>query len=190
MTSATEERILEAARRVLCVNPGATIDDMAAEALVGRATVFRLFHNRAGLLKRLARRAIVVTDQVTSEAVASAQTATEALRLAITAVVGVGEHYRFLGIAVGLCGDEEIAGAYDRQLSELADLVAATKREGSIRPEIPTGWIVALIDGQIWAASAAVAKGTVGLLQAKELMWESIMSGISTGTTGAYANVK
>ena len=190
MTSTTEERILEAARRVLCENPGATIDDIAGEALVGRATVFRLFNNRAGLLKTLARRAILVTDQVTSEAVASAQSATEALRLAITAVLGASEHYRFLGTAVELRSDEEIAGAYDRQLSELSDLVAAARREGSIRPEIPTGWVVALIDGQIWAAGAAVAKGTVGLLQAQELIWESIMSGISTGKKGGYANVK
>lgn len=188
MTSTTEERILEAARRLLCANPGATVDDIATEARVGRATVFRLFRNRAGLLNTLAHRAIAVTDQVAGEAAASAPTATEALRAVITAVLGVSEHYRFLGTTVELSGDEEIASAYDRQLSQLADLVVAAKRERGIRPDLPTAWVVALIDGQLWAASAAVAKGAVGLLQAQELMWETIMTGISSGTASGYAN--
>lgn len=132
MASTTEERILEAARRVLCANPGATIDDIAAEALVGRATVFRLFNNRAGLLKRLARRAIAVTDQVTSEAAASAQTATEALRLAITAVLGAGEHYRFLGKAVELCGDE----AFDRTAAQTRFQFEGTEREAGVAEHV------------------------------------------------------
>ena len=188
MPSTTEERILEAARRVLCANAGATIDEIAAEARVGRATVFRLFKSRAELLKTLARQAILVTDQVAGEAVASAPTATEALRAVITAVLGASEHYRFLATAVELSGDEEIAGAYDRQLSELGDLVAAARREGSIRPDLPTAWVVALIDGQLWATGAAVAKGTVGLRQAQELIWETIMTGISARKALRYTN--
>lgn len=188
MPSTTEERILDAARRVLCVNAGATVDEIAAEAQVGRATVFRLFKSRAGLLRTLGRRAILVTDQVAAEAAASAPTATEALRAVITAVLGASEHYRFLGTAVELSEDEEIARAYDRQLSELADLVAAARREGSIRPDLPTAWVVAVIDGQLWATGAAVAKGAVGLLQAQELIWETIMTGISARKAIEYTN--
>lgn len=178
--SFTEERILDAARRVLAAHPGATMDEIAGEARVGRATVFRCFRNRAELLKTLAGRAIAVTDQVASEAAASAETATEALRRVITAVLGASDHYRFLGAAAELSGEEEIASAYERQLGDLAELVAAARREGSIRPELPTGWVVAMIDGQIWAAGAAVTKGAVGRLQAQELLWESIVDGIGT----------
>ncbi len=187
MPSTTEERILEAARRVLCANAGATVDEIAAEARVGRATVFRLFKSRSELLKTLARRAILVTDQVAGEAAASAPTATEALRAVVTAVLGASEHYRFLGTAVELSEDEEIAAAYERQLSELGNLVAAARREGSIRPDLPTAWVVALIDGQLWATGAAVAKGSVGLLQAQELIWETIMTGISGRKAPGYA---
>lgn len=188
MGSATEERILDAARRVLCANPAATIDDIAASARVGRATVFRLFGNRAGLLKALARLAIDVTGRRAADAVATAPTATAALRLAIAAVVGECEHYRFLAMAADLSEDPEIAGAYDRQLSRLAELVVAARREGGIRAEIPTAWAVAMIDGQVWAAGNAVATGAVGLLQAQELVWETTMAGISTAAPRQHAD--
>lgn len=178
--SFTEERILDAARRVLAAHPGATMDEIAREARVGRATVFRCFRNRAELLTTLARRAIAVTDQVASEAAASAETATEALRRVIVAVLGASDHYRFLGAAAELSGEDEIASAYERQLGDLAALVTAARLEGGIRPELPTGWVVAMIDGQIWAAGAAVTKGAVGRLQAQELLWETIVDGIGT----------
>ena len=188
MGSGTEERILDAARRVLCANPGATVDDIASAARVGRATVFRLFENRAGLVKALARRAIAVTDRLATGAAASAPTATDALRLAITAVLRECEHYRFLGMAAELFADSEIASAYDRQLSGLTELVVAAKREGSIRAGIPTAWVVAMIDGQVWAAGNAVATGAVGLLQAQELVWETTMAGISTDSARRFAD--
>lgn len=189
ISSAKEEQILEAARRVLCVNPAASVDDIAAAARVGRATVFRRYGNRAGLLEALARRAIAVTDRVAAEAAAPAGTATEALKQVMAAIVGVSEHYRFLGTAAELSGNEEVAGAYERQLSELADLVAAVKREGNIRPDLPTAWVVALIDSHIWAAGSAVGKGAIGLLQAQELMWDTVMAGIATESARESVNV-
>lgn len=180
---ATRERILEAAGRALTRSPNATVDQIAAEARVGRATVFRHFESRAGLLRALATRAIEETDRVTREAVAQACTATDALRLVTQAVVGAGEYYRFLASAAELHDDPEIAGAYQRQMAELADLVGLARREGLIRPDLPTAWVVASIDGLIWAACGAVGEGKLGLVQAQDLVWDTIKSGLSTQET-------
>ena len=180
MALATEERILEGAVRALSENPNATVDEIAAEARVGRATVFRHFESRAGLLKALARRAISETDRVTRQATALACTATDALRLATRAVVGAGESYRFLEAAAELRDEPEIVGAYERQMSELADLVRASRREGFIRPDVPLAWAVASIDGLIWAACRAVGEGELGRVQAQDLVWDTIASGLST----------
>lgn len=180
---ATRERILEAAGRALTRSPNATIDEIAAEARVGRATVFRHFQSRAGLLRALATRAIDETDRVTREAVAQACSATDALRLITQAVVGAGEYYRFLGSASELHDEPEIAGAYQRQMAELAELVRVGRREGLIRPDLPTAWVVASIDGLIWAACGAVGNGKLGLVQAQDLVWDTITSGLSTERT-------
>lgn len=180
---ATRERILEAAGRALTRSPNATVDQIAAEARVGRATVFRHFESRAGLLGALATRAIDETDRVTREAVAQACTATDALRLVTQAVVGAGEYYRFLGSAAELHDDLEIARAYQRQMAELADLVGLARREGLIRPDLPTAWVVASIDGLIWAACGAVGEGKLGLVQAQDLVWDTIKSGLSNQKT-------
>lgn len=181
MALATKERILEGAARALSESPNATVDRIAAEARVGRATVFRHFESRAGLLRALARRAVAETDRVTRHATARACTATDALRLATRAVVGAGESFRFLEAAPELADEPEIAGAYDRQMSELADLVRASRREGFIRPDVPVAWVVAGIDGLIWAAARAVGKGELGRVQAQDLVWDTITSGLSTG---------
>lgn len=179
MALATRERILEAAGRALTRSPNATVDQIAAEARVGRATVFRHFESRAGLLRALARRAIDETDRVAREAVAQACDATEALRLVTRAVVGAGESYRFLASAPELDDEPEIAGAYERQMSELEDLVRAVRREGFIRPGLSTAWVVASIDGLIWAACRAVGEGKLGVVQAQNLVWETIAIGLA-----------
>ncbi|MXX70722.1 MAG: TetR/AcrR family transcriptional regulator [Gemmatimonadetes bacterium] len=183
MALATRERILEAAGTALLRNPNATVDHIAAEARVGRATVFRHFGSRAGLLRALASRAIAETDRVTRQAAAHACTATDALRLVTRAVVGAGEFFRFLDSAAELQDEPEIAAAYRRQISELTDLVGAARREGFIRPEVPTAWVVASIDGLIWAASRAVGDGELGVVQAQNLVWETIANGLSTERT-------
>lgn len=49
----TRAALLEAGRRTLTANPGATLGDVAAEAGVSRATVYRYFESRAALLDAL-----------------------------------------------------------------------------------------------------------------------------------------
>lgn len=141
--------------------------------------MFRHFGSRAGLLRALALRAIAETDRVTRQAMAHACTATDALRLVTRAVVGAGELFRFLGSAAELYDEPEIAEAYRRQISELADLVGAARREGSIRSDVPTAWVVASVDGLIWAACRAVGDGELGVVQAQDLVWDTIANGLS-----------
>ncbi|MDE0248203.1 MAG: TetR/AcrR family transcriptional regulator [Gemmatimonadota bacterium] len=184
MAIATRERILEAAGRALSVSPNATVDAVAAEARVGRATVFRHFGSRAGLLRALGRRAVAETDRATREATVRARTATEALRLVMKAAVGAGESFRFLTAAPELYDAPDTVQAYERQLAELADLVEASKREGFIRPDVPTAWAVACIDGLIWAACRAVGSGAVGPVQAEDLVWDTLAGGLSAHPAG------
>ncbi len=180
MALGTKERILEAAGRVLAANPGASVEQVATEARVGRATVFRHFRSRAGLLRALGRQAVAETDRVARQVSARACTATEALRLVVQAVVGAGESFRFLESVGGFQDDPELAEAYERQMSELTDLVRGAAKEGFIRPNLPSAWVAASIDALIWAACRAVDNGEIGLLQAQDLVWDTIRSGLST----------
>ena len=64
-------------------------------------------------------------------------------------------------------------------MSDLADMVGAAKRDGCIRPDVPTAWVVASIDGLKWAACRAVGDGELGVVQAQDLVWETIANGLS-----------
>ncbi len=180
MTRHTQERILDAARRTLFDDPGASIDDIAKAAGVGRATIFRHFENRAGLLKALAHRALAETDRVAEEAMVGATSATDALRRIVVAIVGAGDPYRFLGSAGDLFTDPDLTADYERQLSELTELVVEVQAEGSFRGDVPVRWIVRMIDAHLWAASDAIAKGEVGRVQAQQLIWDTLRDGLSS----------
>ena len=189
MALGTKERILEAAGRVLSANPNASVDQIATEARVGRATVFRHFDSRAGLLRALGRHAVAETDRVARQASARAGSATEALRLVVQAVVGAGESFRFLESIGELQDDPEIAAAYERQMSEFTDLVRGAAKEGFIRPDFPAAWAAASIDALIWAACRAVDNGEIGLLQAQDLVWDTIRGGLSTDAAKTHQHV-
>ena len=56
--------------------------------------------------------------------------------------------------------------------------MADSAREGSIRPDVPTARVLASIDGLIWAACRAVGDGELGVVQAQDLVRETIANGL------------
>ncbi|MEM7417660.1 MAG: helix-turn-helix domain-containing protein [Gemmatimonadota bacterium] len=179
-----EDRILDAAAAVLSKNPSASVDEIAAEAGVGRATVFRLFEGRPGLLRALAWRAIEQGDRAAADAMTEARGATDALRRVVQACVALGDTFHFLATTPVVERDPELHQAYQRQMHEMASLVDEAKQEGGLRNDMPTSWIVASIDGQIWSAALAVGRGEVGREQAEALVWDTIARGMGAASDG------
>ena len=177
--SKTVDTLLDAAAAVLARNPGASIADVAVRAGVSRATLYRYFPSREALIRALAIEALGQTDEATASLRDQTSSSTETLQLTIGALVPLGERFHFLMAEFGVMGDPEVAEIYERQQSELSNLVEAVKAEGDIAREIPTAWVVTVIDTLIYAAWTSVEEGFIASRDAVDLVNRTLFSGLS-----------
>lgn len=173
------DTLLDAAAAVLARNPGASIADVAVRAGVSRATLYRYFPSREALIRTLAIEALRQTDEAVAPLRDQTSSSTETLQLTIGALIPLGERFHFLTTEFGVMGDPEVAEIYERQQSELSNLVEAVKAEGGIAREIPTAWVVTVIDTLIYAAWTAVEEGFIASRDAVDLVNRTLFSGLS-----------
>lgn len=173
------DTLLDAAAAVLARNPGASIADVAVRAGVSRATLYRYFPSREALIRALAIEALGQTDEAVAPLRDQTSSSTETLQLTIGALIPLGERFHFLTTEFGVMGDPEVAEIYERQQSELSNLVEAVKAEGGIAREIPTAWVVAVIDTLIYAAWTSVEEGFIASRDAVDLVNRTLFSGLS-----------
>lgn len=175
----SERAVLEAAGKVLATNPGASLARIAEEAEVGRATLYRHFSSREGLIRALAIESMREIDEATADIESRATSARHALELVFEAVIPMGERYHFLTREAGLFEDAEFLREFDRQTREMRELIEAAKAEGSIVAHVPTAWVVAAIDGLINVAWETVDAGSVAPNDACGLAFRTLMDGLS-----------
>ena len=174
--SATRDALIRSATTTLAAHPGASLEEIAKQASVGRATLHRHFGSRDGLIRELSREAIAATDRAMAE-IPKDLSATETLRAVIEALVPLGDSYHFL---YRESTDPEVAAELERQLRETSELVAAIKQEGALAPEVPDAWIVAAFDSLIYAAWTSVHEGWIARRDAPELVFRTLLSGLGT----------
>ena len=180
----SREAILEAALQVLARNPAASLGTIAEAAGVGRATLHRHFASRQDLMRELALMSIREIDDAVSGLVNEVESATELLRRLFEAIVPLGDRFHFLA-REGAVDDPDIDRELERQYAELAATVEAAKGEGSLDGDVPTAWIVYVIDALIYAAWSAMAAGDIARRQAPELSFRTLVSGMAPATGGA-----
>lgn len=165
------EAILEAAIRVLSRNAGATLSEVAETAGVGRATLHRHFANREELLEELEREALQQMERATEGIRHRASSATEAMEQVFEAVVPLGPRLRFLsGVSVD-------ARARAEQARFLGDIIDGMKAEKTVATDLPTSWVIALIEAVIWTAFAQVDEGELARNDAAALAFRSFLRG-------------
>ena len=175
--SRARDALQSAACGVLAKNPGASLEVIAAEAGVGRATLYRHFGSRDGLIHALALQAIRETDEAVSQ-IPQALDATEMLRRTVEVTVPLGDRFHFLSGEFEAFRDPELKQHLERQLRELQELVEAVKAEGRIAPEVPTAWVVASLDTLIYAAWQSVSDGQIARQEAPALVFRTLLEGL------------
>ncbi len=154
--------LLDAAIEVLLRNPGASLNEIAQAAGVGRATLYRHFESREQLLRELALESMRVIDEVTQPIAEENLDARTTLERGMIAIMQVADRFHFLLACGSLAeNDPEVEAVYRRQIDELTELVEWGKSEGSIDPDLTTDLIVGLIDSLVNAGWWAVHTGSL-----------------------------
>ncbi|MEM8963375.1 MAG: TetR/AcrR family transcriptional regulator [Acidobacteriota bacterium] len=183
MRPSTRDTLIQSAITTLAAQPGASLEDIAQRAGVGRATLHRHFGSRDGLIHALTREAIAATDRAMVD-ISRDTSATEILRAVIEAIVPLGDQYHFLTLEAATKTDPEITAEIDRQLREMSELVAAVKQEGTIATDVPDAWVVAALDALIYAAWTSAHEGWIARRDAPGLVFRTIIGGLSASDAG------
>lgn len=169
---------LDRAAEILSQDPRASLTQVAARLGVGRATIYRHFETREGLTRAIALRCLEAMEESLAGLESEVQSATEYLERMFLALVPLGPRYQFLINDGNAFLDEEVAKVVDRQRSEMNELVEELKREGTCAPDLPTAWVVALIDSVLFTAWTTVHEGSVARNDAAGLAMRSVLRGI------------
>jgi TetR/AcrR family transcriptional repressor of mexCD-oprJ operon len=173
----SRDAIIEAAFSVFSKNPSAALSDVAERAGVGRATLHRQFATRQDLMGALARIASQEMDEAVETACAGATSYSEVARLALQALIPLGDRHGFLALET-FADDPEMQAEYAREQSETAEMVDAAKGEGLFDTSVPTSWIVQAFDHLMYAGWESVKAGETTHQQAAALAWRTLINGL------------
>ncbi|SDX10278.1 transcriptional regulator, TetR family [Saccharopolyspora shandongensis] len=126
------QAVLEAAERLLAERGHVSLDEVAAEAGVGKGTVFRRFGNRAGLIREiLAERSRALREAVTSgpPPLGPGAPSRERLMAFLAELTGIGEqNASLLSAHEAACADHKHEDpSYRFWAQHIADLITAER---------------------------------------------------------------
>lgn len=173
----SRDAIIEAAFALFSKNPGAPLADVAERAGVGRATLHRHFASREDLMRALAKIASKEMDVAVETACADATSYSEVARLALQALIPLGDRHGFLALE-GFADDPEMLATFEREQQETAEMVEAAKGEGLFDTSVPTSWIVQAYDHLMYAGWESVKAGETTHEQAAALAWRTLIHGL------------
>lgn len=144
----SQQALMRAGLELLNKNKEATLSDIAAQAGVGRTTLYRQYETREKLIVAIATYCLELIDEATAPIEDEAKSAMDAIRLLFELVMPLTQEIQFL---IHLDQFEEsdpaIKEINSRHAGELDELVTLAKKEGSITKSLPNSWITNLING-------------------------------------------
>jgi len=175
----TTDSVIEAAARLLARRPAASMAEVAAEAGVSRATLFRQFPSRAALVGELGRRAVQAYTAAVDAARPEQGRAVEALGRLIGELAGLAPGYGLLAlqpldepVEVDLL---ELAAATDERVRRL---VHRGQEGGDFRGDVPADWVLLSIQWLVVAAADGVRSGRLALRDVQRLVDATVLEGL------------
>jgi AcrR family transcriptional regulator len=171
------DRILESAIHVFALDPSAGMNDVAARAGVGRATLYRHFLCRDDLMA-------AIKAQARHEAVAAVEncpldngSAVNSIECIVRAVIELGDRYRFIS------GWREEGERYpeprERISAALQAAVERGQRRGEITRSVPPEWAAMAIRSLLLATLEQLSEGSMGEREAERLVSRIVIQGLS-----------
>ena len=175
-------RIVAAARGRLGSDPNATTDDIAKAAGVGRMTLYGHFKTRAELVDAALRDAVQDGDR-TLAAVDLRGDAYEAMRrLLVSSWALVAESAALLTAAQGVLPAGRVRELHAGPAARVGELVRRGQDQGVFRTDMPTAWLVGVVQHILHGAAEDVRGGRLELPpgEVSDVVTKSVLAVLAT----------
>lgn len=172
--------LLKTGLSVLITNKDASLTEIAQQAGVGRATVYRQFETRESLIEAIAIDCVDRMKEITANIEQEATSGLDVFRLLFLYMAPFTQEMQFLMHLDDHLrnGELDLDNEYERLQQEILTFIVNAQRHGDIGQDLPADWIVNLIDGLFFAGWMQQEAGT-SPEQAAELMYVSFAKGVS-----------
>lgn len=168
-----ERRILDAAARLLADAPASGMAELACEAGLGRATLYRHFPTREALIEGIRLEAFDAVAEVIARH--GAEPVEGRLRRLVEALLEVGVRYRIVfAVPTGERHAQEVRDRFD---APILVLVEAAQAAGEVDPEVPAQWLLVALGGTIGAVLREIAEGRMAVAEGRQLLVRALFGG-------------
>jgi AcrR family transcriptional regulator len=192
MNESTRQRIIKEAMVCISRNTNAGLDEIAEAAGVGRATLYRNFKSRDGLLTELKLSAGRQLMDAVGPVFESKGRARDKLVRCVTLMVPLGAS---LNVSAYFCKpfreddeDPRVIAKYENHLAQVRQLCLDLREEGAIAGQTPVVWLVTVLTSLVFAAWENVESGDIAPKQAPWLVLETFLGGHGTAETLTWLN--
>jgi AcrR family transcriptional regulator len=174
----TPAAILATSAHLLAERRDASMNDIAAAAGVGRATLYRYFPTREALLNALADGALEELAARIAAAGLDQVPVPEALQRLLRAVLAVGDRYVILlDEKTALQGRDTADDAHEDVVAPMQTLFQRGQDDGTLRRDLDAAVLVRLFGGLVLAVINASLPRTLGVEQAAALAGSMFLDG-------------
>jgi len=169
------EAILEAAADLITRHEEPTVSAIANAAGVSRPTVYAHFPDRHQLLEavvaRTVRRAMAAIESADP---GRGRAGTALIRVVEASWSELAKHQGIAAVAAAELGGHALRRAHASAHTVLVELVERGQRDGSIRTQLPAGWLVAAVLALMHAAAQEVRTGALDPPEAADVLVRSV----------------
>ncbi|MEZ5090063.1 MAG: TetR/AcrR family transcriptional regulator [Micropruina sp.] len=173
------EAIVEAATRLLAVNPDSSLGEIAKEAGVGRITLYGHFDSRAALLNEVASRAIAQAERELATVDLDGDPR-EALGRVLDASWRLTHRFGALVVAASQAlSPEQLRRVHEEPFARARTLLERARQRGEFRDDVSIDWQLRVVQAILHGASAAVHRGEITAEEAPGLVRDTVMAALA-----------
>lgn len=173
--------VLSVAARVLSVNAGASLSEVAASAGISRTTLHKRYPTRQDLLLATAGEALDSLEAAIADALAAADGSADAALATVgrlvRALVPLGAELTFLWRQPSLDTETSINRRWEELDRPVIAFLGAAQRVGVFRPDLPRYWLVSSLYALVMSAYEGVALGELAPRAAPDLVIDQLLRG-------------
>lgn len=173
------EAIVDAATRLLAVDPDASLNEIAKAAGVGRITLYGHFESRAALLREVTDRAIAHSEE-TLAGIDVDGDPRDALARLLEVTWQLTHRYGALVVAASQAlSPEQLRRAHEEPFGRARTLVQRGRAAEEFRADMPIEWQISVIQAILHGASAAVHRGEITADEAPILVRDTVLAALA-----------